>query len=127
MEELYVAIDGDDVGHRLEYLVLMNERKAIHEFSIIFQSAMSWLEAELVKNFSADIIFSGGDNILTCLPPESVSFEILETIRSEFAKRANSTISVGLGNSPRQAYFALKLAKTGGKNCTRCFQELVDG
>ena len=127
MEELYVAIDGDDVGHRLEYLVLMNERKAIRTFSSIFKGAMHWLETELVKNFSADIIFSGGDNLLTCLPPESMSLEILEDIRSEFAKRADSTISVGLGDSPRQAYFALKLAKTSGKNCTRYFQELVDG
>ncbi|MEM6255087.1 MAG: mCpol domain-containing protein [Cyanobacteria bacterium P01_D01_bin.156] len=127
MGELYLAIDGDDVGHRLEYLMLINERETIFEFSKIFQSAMNWLEIKLVEDFDADIIFNGGDNLLACLSTENLTSELMEELRTEFAKKADSTISVGLGNSPRQAYFALKLAKTSGKNCIRHFQELANG
>ena len=125
MHEMYLAIDGDDVGHRLEYLMLVNEREAITKFSKTFQGAMIWLENKLVHDFDAIIIFSGGDNLLACL--NNLPAEAIEVLRTEFAERANSTLSVGLGENPRQAYFALKLAKTSGKNCIRQFKELANG
>ncbi len=122
---MYLAVDGDDVGHRLEYLMLLNEREAITKFSKTFQSAMVWLENKLVHDFGATIIFSGGDNLLACL--NALPAEAIEVLRTEFAERANSTLSVGLGENTRQAYFALKLAKTSGKNCIRQFKELANG
>lgn len=125
MHEMYLAVDGDDVGHRLEYLMLINEREAITEFSKTFQGAMIWLENKLVDDFGATIVFSGGDNLLACL--NILPAEAIEALRIEFTERANSTLSVGLGENPRQAYFALKLAKTSGKNCVRQFKELANG
>jgi GTP cyclohydrolase III len=127
MAELYLAVDGDDVGHRLEYLMLMNNRESIIEFSKTFQRAMDWLENKLVTDFEAEIIFNGGDNLLACLPLDYLSSKALEELRNSFAEKATSTLSAGLGDSPRQAYFALKLAKTSGKNCVRRFQEFING
>jgi GTP cyclohydrolase III len=127
MAELYLAVDGDDVGHRLEYLMLMNDRESIIEFSKTFQCAMDWLESKLVTDFDAEIIFNGGDNLLACLPLDYLSSKALEELRDSFAEKATSTLSAGLGDSPRQAYFALKLAKTSGKNCVRRFQEFTNG
>lgn len=124
MYEMYLAVDGDDVGHRLEYLMLINECEAITKFSKTFESAMVWLENKLVHDLSATIIFSGGDNLLACL--NDLPAETIEVLRAEFAERANSTLSVGLGENPRQAYFALKLAKTSGKNCIRLFKDLAN-
>lgn len=125
MGEIYLAVDGDDVGHRLEYLMLMNEREAITKFSKTFLEAMIWLENKLVKDFDALIVFTGGDNLLASL--NDLPTEVIEALRSEFAKRSNTTLSIGLGENPRQAYFALKLAKTSGKNCIRHFKELANG
>jgi len=125
MNEIYLAVDGDDVGHQLEYLMLINECKAITKFSKTFQNAMSWLEDKLVNDFSATIIFSGGDNLLAYL--NDCPMELIEVLRIEFAERSNRTLSVGLGENPMQAYFALKLAKTSGKNCVRQFKELMNG
>lgn len=127
MTEIYLAIDGDDVGHRLEYLMLVNEREALTEFSRIFQAAMDWLENTLTTDYGATIIFSGGDNLLASLYANNLSPEILETLRADFANRARSTLSMGLGENLRQAYFALKLAKTSGKNCIRKFKEFANG
>ncbi len=125
MREMYLAIDGDDVGHRLEYLMLINERETITEFSKTFKSAMIWLENKLVHDFGATVVFSGGDNLLAYL--NFLPVEAVEALRIEFAERANSTLSIGLGENPREAYFALKLAKTSGKNCVRQFKELANG
>ncbi|WP_414548916.1 mCpol domain-containing protein [Anabaena sp. CCY 0017] len=127
VNEMFLAVDGDDVGHRLEYFMLVNDSEALVEFSKIFQSAMNWLEIKLVSDFGAKLIFNGGDNLLASIPVDNSSLEVLEKLRAEFAEQARSTLSIGLGESPRQAYFALKLAKTSGKNCIRRFQELVNG
>jgi len=127
MSEICLAVDGDDVGHRLEYFILVNKREALTEFSSTFQTAMDWLESKLVSDFGATIIFSGGDNLLAVLRVDNPSIEVFEALRAEFAERAHSTLSMGLGENLQQAYFALKLAKTSGKNCIRQFKELADG
>lgn len=126
MDEFYFAADGDDVGHRLEYFMLRNESAKIIDFSKIFHEAMFWLEHELVKSFNAEIIFTGGDNILALARSEEDFYSVIESIRSEFQKRADSTLSIGLGKTPREAYFALKLAKTSGKNCVCHFRDLEE-
>ena len=127
MMNLYLAIDGDDVGNRIEYLILVNDRESLIDFSKKIQSGMNWLEIKLVEAFDAEIIFNGGDSLLACLPRENLSSELIEQLKFTFARETNITISVGLGHSPSQAYFALKLAKTSGKNCIRHFQELDHG
>ncbi len=114
---LYLAIDGDDVGHRLEYFILTNDSDSLRGFSATFASAMAWLEQELQSNLGATLIFSGGDNLLACINTDSDPMDLLGELRNEFATRAKSTLSVGIGGSPRQAYLALKLAKASGKDC----------
>jgi hypothetical protein len=126
MHEIYLAIDGDDVGHRLEYLMLTNNSRELSEFSSLFQSAMDWLKEELVHDLQATVIFSGGDNLLAILHSDDVPAEALRTLSVRFAEKADCTLSIGLGQNPREAYFALKLAKTSGKNCIRRFEELTD-
>src|SRR6266540_1906226 len=90
MTTIYVAADGDNVGSRLEYLVITNNIEALKEFSTKFNAAMEWFENELEVCFSASMVFFGGD-------------------------------------TPQQAYLALKLAKTNGKNVIREFRELSNG
>ena len=124
MAKLYFAADGDDVGHRLEYLILRNETTKIIHFSQIFDEAMSWLECKLTELFAAEIIFTGGDNILARITKQGDLLFAIDVLRSEFKKRADSTLSIGLGKTPREAYFALKLSKTSGKNCVHQFSEL---
>src|SRR5689334_21705937 len=116
MKELYVAVDGDDVGRRLEYFMLVNDRETLNSFSSSYGVAMNWLETELINQFGATIIFSGGDNLLASIQVNDKSVESLERLRVKFAERSKSTLSVGLGNNLQQAYFALKLAKASGKN-----------
>src|SRR6266498_3849452 len=124
MTTIYVAADGDNVGSRLEYLVITNNIEALKEFSTKFNAAMEWFENELEVCFSASMVFFGGDNLLASITSNKFARESLERLRFEFSKRAQSTLSIGIGDTPQQAYLALKLAKTNGKNVIREFREL---
>jgi GTP cyclohydrolase III len=127
MKELYLAIDGDDVGHRLEYFMLTENRESLEEFSTMFESAMSWLKDTLIRDFGAVIVFSGGDNLLASIGSNTRTGDELEKLRTAFAERARTTLSMGLGESLHEAYFALKLAKTSGKNRIHRFREFSNG
>jgi hypothetical protein len=121
---LYLAADGDDVGNHLEYYVLINDIQSLTRFSAIFQSAMSWLRTELTERLDATIIICDGDTLLATLPSDHSSIEAIERIRISFAGQTQGTctLSMGLGRTPREAYFALKLAKVSGKNRIQCIE-----
>jgi len=127
MTTFFIAIDGDNVGSHLEYFAITNNIEALKAFSAKFNSAMDWFEQELVKYFDAKVIFYGGDNLLASVSSDRFAKDSLEGLRLEFFRRSKSTLSIGLGESPQQAYLALKLAKTNGKNVIREFRELSNG
>lgn len=127
MQEYFIAVDGDNVGSHLEYFAITNNVEALKTFSQKFNSAMDWFEKELVNSFNVKVVFYGGDNLLASVSLDKFEKEILEKLRFEFFKRSDSTLSIGLGESPQQAYLALKLAKTNGKNAIREFSELSHG
>jgi CRISPR/Cas system-associated protein Cas10 (large subunit of type III CRISPR-Cas system) len=117
MDEVYLAVDGDDVGHRLEYFMLTNSIDELSLFSKHFDLAIHWLQEQLQGEHEAEIIFSGGDNFLVKMQMHIGLMDHLEELRTEFSKKAQTTLSAGVGTTPRQAYFALKFAKASGKNC----------
>ncbi len=121
---MYIAIDGDDVGSHIEFLIIMNQTDKLSWFSDNYSKTINWLIENLAQYFDANIIFSGGDNLLASVDSSQFSFDKLEFLRQEFHKKINKTISIGLGSSPREAYFALKLAKTSGKNSIQNYEDL---
>lgn len=127
MEELYIAIDGDDVGRRLEHSMLINDQNNLIDFSNRFNESMTWLERILEQTFQAQIIFNGGDNLLAKLQQNDFDLGKLTIIAKSFLAKSTSTLSIGIGTNMRQAYFALKLAKTSGKNRICNYKELADG
>lgn len=126
MTTQYLAIDGDDVGRRLEYFTITNNMQDLSEFSTAFKDAMCWLENIITHDLNATIIFSGGDNLLAKLQLNDATKISIDRLRLEFAQRAPATLSIGLGDEPRQAYLALKLAKASGKNCVKYVGSLAD-
>jgi GTP cyclohydrolase III len=120
---LYIAIDGDDVGKRLEYYIVTNQVNQLSEYFQVYQEAMSWIEEELIQTLNATVIINGGDSLLAFCENDIQASEILEALRAKFSFRTNATLSIGLGENPRRAYFALKLAKASGKNRIEVFEE----
>jgi len=123
MGYLYLAVDGDDVGRKIEFFIATDQIESLSNFSKNFQSAMLWLAETLSDEFNAKIIFNAGDSLLAILQSDAISLSQLETLRIKFASFSKATLSFGIGNNSRQAYFALKLAKATGKNRIEIFQE----
>ncbi|NER81068.1 MAG: hypothetical protein F6K42_16170 [Leptolyngbya sp. SIO1D8] len=89
-----------------------------------YQESMLWLENQLKEQLKVRIIINGGDSLLAfCKENKMHIVDKIEKIRIEFALRSKATLSIGIGDNPRQAYFALKLAKASGKNRVEVFME----
>lgn len=127
MKSFFLAADGDDVGRKIEFLIVSNQVESLTDFFNDFHDAMLWFSEVLTDNFGAKIIFNGGDSLLAELKSEYFQAEKLDNLRAEFHCKSKATISFGIGFNPRQAYFALKLAKASGKDRIEIFQEYVNG
>jgi hypothetical protein len=121
---LYIAIDGDDVGQRLEHFVLTNDIDGLITFSRAYQSRVAWLSAKLSSELRATILFCAGDSLLASMAYSCSAAVALDQVRKEFADGVERTLSIGIGSTPREAYLALKLAKLSGKNQLKRFEEL---
>jgi GTP cyclohydrolase III len=121
---LYIAVDGDDVGRRLETYVVNNQVNDLENYARTFQEAINWLIQNLADSFAARVIFSGGDNFLIETEVRNNLLDIVEELRIEFATKANSSVSIGIGEDPRRAFLALKLAKAKGKDRVVVFSEI---
>lgn len=126
-KSVYLALDGDDVGRSLEYLILTNQDNALRVFSYSVADAIEWLSSELTKVFGAELVFKGGDNILCTLIPGERFMEESDAMRGSFQKRAGCTLSIGLGASASEAYIALKFAKASGKDRMCTYSEVWHG
>ncbi len=126
ISDYYLALDGDDVGHHLEYYMLTNDLSALRAFSLGFASSLRQLKEKLEMELNADVVFVGGDNLLAKIPTSSFDIVALQNIQKNFLRESNISVSFGIGRSPRESYIALNFAKVSGKNCIKLFQELSD-
>ena len=127
MPERYVAVDGDDIGNRLEYLMLTNKLDELAVFSKSFDQSFGWLGGCFANELQANVIFVGGDNLLAIVVSTDSLLDRLDALRHNFAEQTGHSLSIGVGGSARQAYIALKLAKVSGKNCICVYKEEDDG
>ena len=121
---LYIAVDGDDVGRRLEFYTVNNQIKELSIFFQNYQKSMVWMGEILSQKFDAKIIINGGDSLLAVCNQNKQLVRNLEILRKEFSLKVEATLSIGIGADPRQAYLALKLAKASGKNRIEIFGEV---
>lgn len=116
MKEVYIAIDGDDIGSKIEYLMLTDRLNLLTDFSEMFEASFRWLQSALVNDLGARIIFRGGDNLLAKAEGFTEIHARLESLMTRFQEQSGCSLSIGLGASTIEAYLALKLAKVSGKS-----------
>lgn len=107
----YYAYDGDNVGLRLEKVILSNDVDEIRHYTSGFSQAIANIKQTLVE-LGCEILFMGGDSILAC-SPTPVSEMSLPVESSGFS------FSVGIGDTPAMSLISLKVAKSEGKACIR--------
>lgn len=113
---LFALIDGDDVGARMEHLLLNNERLEAVRHSTATDGAMATLVNRLGTLPGVTHLSTGGDSALFSLDRNSVQAFAGELSQQRAA--LDFRISCGIGESTSRAFVALRSAKTSGKNRT---------
>ena len=112
---MYIAIDGDDIGSKLEKFILENDETKISFFSVLVNTCLENIKEFFTEN-NLRIILNGGDSLL-CEGKIDV-----DEFRSFLKNESNEVcFSVGFGGSIRESYLALKYAKSFGKDCMVIF------
>lgn len=113
---MYLFIDGDDVGSRMERHILNNDVAAFVEESKSTSRAIDQLAAKLATSSGADVISVGGDSILVSIQSDAIPCltELLTSMQSS----EEFPFSAGIGRSLRESFVALRMAKSSGKRRT---------
>lgn len=109
IDSLYLAIDGDQVGKRLEQLILVSDISSVVTLSNAITNQFSELQ-QLLEEAGLEITLAAGDML--------IGFGESNKVRqaSRLLKSTTVSLSAGVGRDIRAAYLALRYAKSLGGN-----------
>jgi hypothetical protein len=113
------CLDGDNVSVRMEAGLINNEIIQVSQFSSQLTLTLENIR-ELVTQECGEVAYCAGDNILFLGQFDST---ICEKLLAIFYKQTGCTASMGIGNTSREAYLALKTAKFEGGGRIVDFQQ----
>ncbi|MBR4454641.1 MAG: mCpol domain-containing protein [Solobacterium sp.] len=109
---MFIAIDGNSTGRKIEKLIFGNDMKTLAEFSRLIQGRVNAME-EIIVRHSGSVIMAGGDNILAEIP--SFNDELAGELESAAAGEEDYAFSISTAESAAGAYLGLKYAKATGR------------
>lgn len=113
---VYVRFDADNIGDKLELLLIRGELSAASDLQAKVQSAMNQLQANLQSQKEVEILFVGCDDILFKINIQVYNRPSMESLRKFFEERSGCTLSGGVGINLEEALKNLIIAKLEGKN-----------
>lgn len=113
-QDCYLALDGDDIGSRLEMHVVTEDADGLKVFASSFNETLDRIFCCVDHYPSMDVLIRGGDSILLKSNKQDIS-SFLDLVNGIIAT-TGFTFSGGRGATMRDAYLALKIAKATGKN-----------
>jgi hypothetical protein len=116
MRNIYIRIDCDNVGDKIEFALYNNDPKAAQEISDSIKTNIKWLIESINQISIGKVLLVGSDDILFETNEEFFNVEKLENLKQEFFIKTNITLSIGIGFSIVDALTNLKIAKISGKN-----------
>jgi GTP cyclohydrolase III len=103
----FVALDGDQVGRRIEKLILSAKLSELSSYSKSVLDAIKTLESILLKA-GGQVYITGGDNLLAEVTDIDLFLSNFISLRDELV----CSFCVGIGKDSIEAYLALKFAKS---------------
>ena len=110
---LFISIDGNNIGKRLEQYILSERFDELKSFSDRISTVVSDL-SRFVCEIGGKVLMSGGDNLLAIVPKnECCSLKcFFDGIQS-----SELSFSMGIGHNARASFLALKYAKATEATC----------
>lgn len=113
---VFIRLDGDQIGDKIELLLLENDWLKAQEIHDRVQNSMKLLVKFIKKIPSSNLLMVGCDDILFSIKKESFNPLITLCLQEIFLKNTQFTISVGVGKSANSAINNLRKAKLSGRN-----------
>jgi hypothetical protein len=112
-DKVFFSVDGDDVGKLIEKGLLEGDEQVLTSTS---QKITQWLNEleSVISDAGGTIVMSGGDMLLSSI--DSTCIERVLSRLSILQQSFDFTCSAAIGRAMPEVYFALKLAKSKGKN-----------
>jgi CRISPR/Cas system-associated protein Cas10 (large subunit of type III CRISPR-Cas system) len=114
--DTFAYFDGDDIGPRLELLLLDNKIEEARQYSLSINQALTQARTLLEDMHPVEVIIFGGDDLFVSWPDDKVALSDIENVKRVFLEMTGNTMSVGLGRSPKEAMHNLRRAKLLGKD-----------
>jgi hypothetical protein len=115
-EEVFVRLDGDQIGDSIELALMNNNTKEAQSIHNSVQVGMQEM-VKLIESVSGTtILLAGSDDILFSIVVENDDLTILDALRNVFVKNTTFTVSIGVGYSISSALVNLTKAKLSGRN-----------
>lgn len=110
---LFISIDGNSIGKRLEQYILSEQFDALKSFSNRVSTAVSDMSHHIIE-IGGTVLMSGGDNLLATVPKDKYNllkcfFDGIQSNEIHFA--------MGVGHNARASFLALKYAKASEADC----------
>lgn len=118
---MYIILDGDDIGLKIEKSFMENDELTLKKVNEDIKRIVDFISIYLVQE-GFEIIFSGADGII-CKGNE-VNIKNL----SNFVKKEclPYTFSIGIGDTLKSSFLALRYAKSISKNVTVSYNQKSD-
>lgn len=123
MGQIFAHLDGDNVGNRLELLLLDERLDDACKYSESVARALQQVKALLVEAPTVRVLIAEGDDLLATWQPGAVTLEDIDCAREVFLRTCGQTMSAGVGFSTNSAVQNLRRAKLAGKAQTICEPE----
>lgn len=104
---MYIALDGDFVGRKIETLILAERLDELFMYNQLVSNTILAIE-ELIKSHDGQIFLCGGDNILAYDEKYTETIDFLSKFNLQ---SIDLQFSVGYASNVKLSYFALKYAK----------------
>lgn len=101
-------MDGNEIGGRINDLILKNRFDDASLFIESFSKSMSVIQTLIIQTEKPEFVIVGGDDILSFF---DLNMDLCKRIQSIFLEMTGCTISIGIGSSPVEADLALDFAK----------------
>jgi len=111
----YYSFDGDQVGRRIQTLILENDVPALVRLSRTVTACVADL-GEALSGLGCEVLFAAGDSVMAIGPADLPVHRLPLQVDG-------LTFSVGIGATPREALIALARAKTSGRGQTARYEE----
>ena len=113
MKNIYVALNGDDVGTRIGQAIASDNHEDLNGAREAVKNAHDMLSQWAEQHKGKEISASGDESIY--LLPES-ALQDIEEIKSNYSDISGHNLTVGIGNSMSEAAKALIYGKLNGKD-----------